>query len=263
VDLADPRRLHPAAAGQAAGGRPAPAVGEAEPAEQAHPGPRPPRLSAPAPAGSMPRQSTEILPPRPGTTTRPQEHPAHPALRRAHRPQTRHYETANEEVNNPTTPPHRLKIKLDSDSRDLEFNSSDLRKHPPEPLECVPPVRYVLTPWLWGACLVASRDQSVSESVTWSAPEEEDGQRSITVTTRSRSSVDTNESPSGIGHVGAGRTGSWAVEQGLRGLPCQHRLDLSELKQLLPIGPTPNCQQTKGHEQGGPGWRRHGPRRGG
>uniref|UniRef100_UPI001F401206 hypothetical protein n=1 Tax=Streptomyces griseus TaxID=1911 RepID=UPI001F401206 len=37
------------------------------------------------------------------------------ALRRAHRPQTRHYETANEEVNDPTTPPHRLKIKLADD----------------------------------------------------------------------------------------------------------------------------------------------------
>ncbi|MFE9256387.1 alpha/beta hydrolase [Streptomyces sp. NPDC006879] len=55
---------------------------------------------------------TETLPPRPRQATRPQEHSAHPTTRRAHSPQTRHHETENEEVNDSSPTPQRLKIKL-------------------------------------------------------------------------------------------------------------------------------------------------------
>ncbi|PBD02369.1 DDE superfamily endonuclease [Streptomyces sp. Ag82_O1-15] len=112
VDLADPRRLHPTAARPPAGSRPASALGETNPAGQAHPRPSPPRLSAHPPTSRLSGPSTETLPPRPRTATGPKEHPAHTPPRRAHTAQNTVGEPANEEVNHPTTPPHGLKIKL-------------------------------------------------------------------------------------------------------------------------------------------------------
>jgi hypothetical protein len=52
-------------------------------------------------------------------------------------------------------------------------------------------------------------------------------------------------SPSGSGTPGRAHAGSWAVEHGLRGLQCQHRSGMWELKPPLAISPTLNCQQTK------------------
>lgn len=112
LDLADPRRVHPTTSGPPAGGRPATAVGKTEPARQAHSRPSPPRFPAPPPEGGLSCQSTEILPPRPRTAIRSQEHLAHTTLRRAHSRQTGPRKTTDEEVNNPASAPHRLKIKL-------------------------------------------------------------------------------------------------------------------------------------------------------
>ncbi|CAG7651205.1 hypothetical protein SBRY_50555 [Actinacidiphila bryophytorum] len=110
LDLADHHRFHPAPARPPTGGRPPPAVGETEPARQAHSRPCPPSFSAPPPDGHLSRPSTETLPPRTGTATGPQEHPTNPTPRRAHHRQIKH---ETEEVNDPATTPHRLKIKLE------------------------------------------------------------------------------------------------------------------------------------------------------
>ncbi|XDO64496.1 transposase [Streptomyces sp. RLB1-33] len=112
VDLADPRRLHPTAARPPAGSRPTTPLGETQFPGQTHSCPRPPRLPAHPPTSRLPGPSTETLPTRPRTTTRPKEHPTHTPPRRAHTPQNTAAEAENEEVNHPTTPPHRLKIKL-------------------------------------------------------------------------------------------------------------------------------------------------------
>lgn len=112
MDLAGHRRLHPAAACPAPGSRPAPALGETQPAGQAHPRPCPPRLPAHPPNNRLPGPGAETLPARPRTATGPQEHPAHASPRRAHTPQSTADATTNEEVNNPEAPPHRLKPKL-------------------------------------------------------------------------------------------------------------------------------------------------------
>jgi hypothetical protein len=64
------------------------------------------------PKASCPAQAPKPPPPRPRTTSRQEEHPTHTPPRRAHTPQNTGGETANEEVNHPETPPHRLKIKL-------------------------------------------------------------------------------------------------------------------------------------------------------
>lgn len=93
MDLADRRRLHPAAACPAPGSRPSPAMGETQSAGQADSRPHPPRFPARPPSGRLPGPGTESLPPRPQTTTRPQEHPA---------PQNTTDATTNEEVDDPT-----------------------------------------------------------------------------------------------------------------------------------------------------------------
>lgn len=111
LDLADPLGLHPATSRPSAGGRPLQAVGEAGLALQAHPRTSPPRRSAPPPEGRLPSRSTEIHAAGPRTATRPQEQPAHRTLRRADRRQTRPRKATNEEINDPTPTPHRLKIK--------------------------------------------------------------------------------------------------------------------------------------------------------
>jgi hypothetical protein len=112
MDLADPRRLYPTAARPAAGGRPTSPLGKTNSAGQAHPRPSPPRLPAHPSQGQLPCPSAETHPPRPRTTPRQKEHPTHSTPRRAHTPQNSGGETANEEVDHPTTTPHRLKIKL-------------------------------------------------------------------------------------------------------------------------------------------------------
>lgn len=80
LDLADPCGFHPAPNRSSLGGRPPQAVGETDPARQTHPSTRPPRLPAPPPQDRLPGQSTEILPARPRTATRPQEQPTHHTL---------------------------------------------------------------------------------------------------------------------------------------------------------------------------------------
>lgn len=81
MDLADPRRLDPTPARPPTGSRPASTLGETNSAGQTHPRPSPPRLPAHPPPGQLPGPSTGG-------------------------------ETANEEVDHPTTTPHGLKIKL-------------------------------------------------------------------------------------------------------------------------------------------------------
>ncbi len=119
MDLADHRRLHPVATCPAPGGRPAPALGETQPTGQARPRPHPPGLPAHPPSDHLPGPGTETFPARPRTTTRPQEHPTHTPPRRAHTPQNPAAATTNEEVDDPTAPPHRLKIKLGGVSKVL------------------------------------------------------------------------------------------------------------------------------------------------
>lgn len=112
LDLADPRGLHPTAAGPATRSRPASPMGEARCLRQADPGTCPPRLSAHPPHDPLPGRGTEIHPPRTWTTARPEEHPAHPTPRRPHTPQNEGYHVPEQEVDHSPPPPHRLKIKL-------------------------------------------------------------------------------------------------------------------------------------------------------
>lgn len=129
MDLAHPRRLHPTTPRTTAGGRPASPLGETNPAEQAHPRPSPPRLPAHPPQSQLPSPSTETLQPRPRTTPTQKEHPAHTPPRRAHTPQNATCETANKEVNDPTTTPHRLKIKLEQAPQDSRDVAGTVRRH--------------------------------------------------------------------------------------------------------------------------------------
>src|SRR4051794_3856205 len=67
LDLAGPRRPHPAAAGPPTGPGPAPALGEAAGAGAADPGQSPPRLSPPPGENRSAGQCSETEPPRTGT----------------------------------------------------------------------------------------------------------------------------------------------------------------------------------------------------
>jgi hypothetical protein len=119
LDLAHPRRLHPAPAGPTTRRRPPPPVGETRGPRTAFTRPGPPRLSAPAHEDRMPRRRTETLPTRPRTATRPTQHQTRPTPRRPprhHRDQ--HKEIGEEDEDDQTSPPtNRLKIKIQAAQR--------------------------------------------------------------------------------------------------------------------------------------------------
>jgi len=75
VDLADHRRLRPAAPGPAAGRRPAPPLGTARTAGTADPGPGPPRVPEHPREGLLPSRCTETRQARTGQAARVEEPP--------------------------------------------------------------------------------------------------------------------------------------------------------------------------------------------
>jgi hypothetical protein len=88
VDLADHRRLRPAAPGPAAGRRPAPSLGKACPARPAHPGARPPRIPERPRDDHPPSGCTETWQTRPRAPARIEEPPPGSQLRRGEDHQT-------------------------------------------------------------------------------------------------------------------------------------------------------------------------------
>jgi hypothetical protein len=115
LDLADPGRLHPTPPRPPSHHRPTPPLGENRPPWPTDPGSGPPRVSAPPHNNRHTSQRTETHPTRPRTTNRTPQPTTSPTPRRPHRHQHKPTKTEHQQdnqVQHPTTPPNRLKLKL-------------------------------------------------------------------------------------------------------------------------------------------------------